>query len=193
MEQFDFRQRPSMPWKNGGGTTRVLEEEGDGDGRLLWRLSLADIDRDGPFSIFPGMHRHHIIVRGAGLTLIAQDLAISAQPFSPVDFDGDTPFHAMLTDGPCQAVNLIFDPNLVAATVRVMTRGTWSTDATQTLILCFGGAATLDIPQSHLAPGQVTIVRGSPRLTATPESQLVCVQLRDLRRRFCTRLSTPRD
>ena len=41
-----------MPWKNGGGqTTELVRNSPDGD--YSWRLSLADIDLNGPFSSFP--------------------------------------------------------------------------------------------------------------------------------------------
>lgn len=169
-----------MPWKNGGGTTRALAEDVDAQGTVLWRLSLADIDRDGPFSVFPGMQRHHVIVRGAGLTLDARDLQITACPFSVVDFGGDTPFQARLTDGPCQAVNLIYDPRHIAASMDVVTHGTWHATGMHSLILCLEGAATLDVPQGQVHAGQATWVRGSARLRATEAAQLVCFQITDL-------------
>ncbi|HYS67048.1 MAG TPA: HutD family protein [Paraburkholderia sp.] len=33
---------PAQAWRNGGGTTRPLAEDAEGD----WRISLADVERD---------------------------------------------------------------------------------------------------------------------------------------------------
>ncbi len=60
-----------QPWANGGGTTRdlALEPRSPGttaDGPAFdWRLSLADIDRDGAFSRLPGVDRVFAPVEGA--------------------------------------------------------------------------------------------------------------------------------
>ncbi|UUZ58495.1 HutD family protein [Nocardioides sp. B-3] len=44
-----------QPWANGGGTTRELLVADDG----ARRISLADIEQDGPFSSFPGRATAH--------------------------------------------------------------------------------------------------------------------------------------
>lgn len=60
-----------QPWANGGGTTRDLALEprppgASADGPAFeWRLSLADIDRDGTFSRLPGIDRVFAPVEGA--------------------------------------------------------------------------------------------------------------------------------
>jgi len=52
----DYREQP---WKNGGGLTREIAVAfaDDASKRVLWRVSLATIDRDGPFSEFRGYDR----------------------------------------------------------------------------------------------------------------------------------------
>jgi len=58
-----------QPWANGGGTTRDLAIAPAGARvpapAFDWRLSLADIDRDGPFSPLPGVDRVFALVEGA--------------------------------------------------------------------------------------------------------------------------------
>ncbi|MBK5332899.1 MAG: HutD family protein, partial [Ilumatobacteraceae bacterium] len=41
-----------MPWANGLGSTSVVARRPDDDG-WVWRISLADVVSDGPFSRLP--------------------------------------------------------------------------------------------------------------------------------------------
>lgn len=66
-----FASLVPVPWKNGGGSTTEIAIEPPG--ALLsdfdWRISLATITQDGPFSIFPGVDRTLALVEGPGLVL----------------------------------------------------------------------------------------------------------------------------
>jgi environmental stress-induced protein Ves len=66
-----FASLAPVPWKNGGGSTTEIAIEPPG--ALLtdfdWRISLATITQDGPFSIFPGVDRTLALVEGPGLVL----------------------------------------------------------------------------------------------------------------------------
>jgi hypothetical protein len=119
-----FRARAVEPvaWKNGGGSTRELAVS-EHDGRMVWRLSLADIDRDGPFSRFPGLTRIHVIVEGRGHVLTGDDQRLEARPLAPLIFAGDAALTCTLVAGPCRAFNVIYDPTQVAAEARVVTDG----------------------------------------------------------------------
>jgi len=48
-----------MPWKNGGGTTTeiAVAPEGASLNDFDWRISMAHVGADGPFSSFPGIDR----------------------------------------------------------------------------------------------------------------------------------------
>ena len=48
-----------MPWKNGGGETVeiAVSPEGAALSEFDWRISMATVATDGPFSIFPGIDR----------------------------------------------------------------------------------------------------------------------------------------
>jgi environmental stress-induced protein Ves len=58
-------------WKNGGGSSTEIAVSPDGAGfaDFDWRVSLATINADGPFSIFDGVDRTLALVDGAGVTL----------------------------------------------------------------------------------------------------------------------------
>ncbi|WP_409186228.1 HutD family protein [Amycolatopsis sp. VS8301801F10] len=46
-----------VPWRNGAGTTRELAADTDPAGEPRWRISVADLLEDAPFSAFPGIDR----------------------------------------------------------------------------------------------------------------------------------------
>ena len=59
----------AMPWRNGKGMTReIARDPADGEA-FRWRLSLADIAQDGPFSAYPGYRRALVLVHGDDLRL----------------------------------------------------------------------------------------------------------------------------
>jgi len=112
----------AVPWKNGGGVTRELAVHNE-DGRMVWRLSLADIAQSGPFSAFPGLARIHCVVEGAGHTLSNGSTRLEARPLEPLCFDGGADLDCRLRDGPCRAFNVIYDPAKVTAEPRILAEG----------------------------------------------------------------------
>jgi environmental stress-induced protein Ves len=110
-----------MPWKNGGGITHeILKEERDG--KLLWRLSIAEVASDGPFSLFPGLSRILTVIEGEGLELTAPDRVLYALPLHPVSFPGDLTITSKRIGGDVRDFNVIFDGNIIGADVTVHDR-----------------------------------------------------------------------
>ena len=97
------------PWKNGGGVTREIGGELKDD-QYIWRLSMADVTRDGAFSIFPGLVRILTVIAGYGMNLEYEDNTLLANPGVPLRFDGDLKILASLNSGPVTNLNLMFDP-----------------------------------------------------------------------------------
>lgn len=108
-----------VPWANGGGTTRELLRADDG----AWRISLADIDRDGPFSPFPGRARLLTVVDGAVLALVVDGVEQVVEPRRPFAFDGDASVTASVPEGPVVALNVIVDAGVVDPFVTVLELG----------------------------------------------------------------------
>ncbi|WP_028661148.1 HutD/Ves family protein [Nocardioides insulae] len=112
-----------QPWANGGGTTRELLSAADG----RWRISLADVDRPGSFSSFPGQDRLLTLVAGEVLVLEvggpdgpAESVVEPARPFA---FSGDDEVAAALPEGPVRALNLIAERgHRLSATVLELSR-----------------------------------------------------------------------
>lgn len=88
---------PSRPWKNGGGTTRdiLVSPPGASLDEFDWRLSLAHVDRDGPFSHFDNVDRTLVLLSGA-MTLHEAGRRIELVRGEPVEFPGERPIEATL-------------------------------------------------------------------------------------------------
>lgn len=134
----DYKQ---MPWKNGGGVTTEIAvsplaaSAADFD----WRISMAIVASDGPFSTFDNIDRTLTILDGNGIELdIERQLVIrltsDAEPFA---FPGDVPTAATLIAGPVTDLN-------------VMTRrGSWTHAVTR---------QTIEKPFLHQMDADVTMI-----------------------------------
>ncbi|GFE14403.1 hypothetical protein Sgleb_24500 [Streptomyces glebosus] len=112
--------RPAMPWSNGGGVTRevAVHPPGAGWDTFAWRVSLADVTRDGPYSPLPGVRRILTVADGAGLELTvdgtARRLTDRCRPFA---FPGGAETGSRLLDGPVVNLNVMLREGRAAATV----------------------------------------------------------------------------
>ena len=66
-----------MPWKNGKGETIEIAvfPEGASVDTFDWRISMAPVASNGPFSVFPGIDRTLSILTGDGMMLSVEDMA----------------------------------------------------------------------------------------------------------------------
>jgi environmental stress-induced protein Ves len=105
--EVSFGEAASMPWRNGGGTTREL---------LAWphrenwnvRVSIAEVTQSGPFSAFPGVMRWFAVLSGDGVTLRTGERAETLRVDSaPVHFEGAASTACELLGGPTQDFNLM--------------------------------------------------------------------------------------
>jgi environmental stress-induced protein Ves len=89
--------------------TREVANGHRADGTMLWRVSLATVDRDGPFSDFTGYKRIIMMLDGAGMTLDfgPHGKAVMDRRFKPVVFDGAWPTLATLFAGPTRDLNVV--------------------------------------------------------------------------------------
>lgn len=111
-----------MPWANGlGNTTELYVHNSRVTGRMLWRISMAGVDADGPFSHFEGYERVLVLLRGEGLTLNHANGTEHrlSRPFELATFPGDIETQATLIDGPILDFNVITDRASFAARVSV--------------------------------------------------------------------------
>lgn len=66
-----YQDCPSTPWKNGGGSTKqLLISPSNADlSNFDYRISIASISSNGPFSSFIGIDRQLVILEGDGVEL----------------------------------------------------------------------------------------------------------------------------
>ncbi|MFD9030797.1 HutD family protein [Streptomyces sp. NPDC059567] len=109
MHRFDVETLTAGQWRNGGGATREIASWPAGSEEFGWRASVADIDRDGPFSAFPGVDRTLTLLAGDGVRLTCPGvfnrlLTRAGEPFA---FSGDHPLAAELPGGACRVLNIM--------------------------------------------------------------------------------------
>jgi len=93
-------------WRNGGGQTHELLTW-PGDGGWSLRISVARIERDGPFSSFPGAERWFTVIDGAGVILQLDEPRRLVPGGAPIRFDGARMPQCRLIDGPTLGLDLM--------------------------------------------------------------------------------------
>ncbi|MET0257435.1 MAG: HutD family protein [Methylobacterium sp.] len=100
-----------MPWKNGGGETIeiAVHPPGAGLSGFDWRISMASVVADGPFSRFEGIDRTLAILAGRGMDLEIDGMGQQSLTAgsAPLAFPADAPTHARLHDGAITDLNVM--------------------------------------------------------------------------------------
>ncbi|MEJ8812291.1 HutD family protein [Variovorax ureilyticus] len=125
MRRFDIASLATTPWKNGGGVTReiVCSPPGAGMDRFDWRVSIATIDRPGPFSAFDGVDRVIMLLDGPGVQLHSGDGRIDHRldvPHVPFAFDGAVPLDCELLGDTSADFNVMSRRERLRADVNVL-------------------------------------------------------------------------
>ncbi|CEP36789.1 MULTISPECIES: HutD/Ves family protein [unclassified Halomonas] len=144
-ERLRFTDLLPVAWQNGGGVTReVARQEGEGESPG-WRVSVAELDREGPFSIIAGVRRHFTVIGEHPVTLVLPDQRAVLVARESFIFEGEAAVNCLLPEGPSRALNLMYNPANWQASVRWLTSGESLRQApnAEALILAFGGQAWL--------------------------------------------------
>jgi uncharacterized protein len=156
----DYRE---TPWKNGGGVTHEIARS-DENGEPDWRISLATIDRDGPFSDFTGYDRTIVPLDGAGFELSFDDgrVAVLDRTGEPFRFAGEKKVQCRLLDGRSRDLN--------AMTLRAR----WQHDVTA--VALSQSATAYDAPAESFLffIGAATVARENATLDLADGSTLAC-------------------
>jgi uncharacterized protein len=115
-----------VPWKNGGGTTAEVAAfpEGSTFETFGWRISMADVEGDGPFSLFPGIDRTLILVEGSGIELEVEGVPYRLDPQVPkLSFAGDDRTVGRLLAEPIRDLNVMTRRNRFSHSARIIEAG----------------------------------------------------------------------
>jgi uncharacterized protein len=173
-----------VPWRNGAGSTREVAidpPDASVDSGFRWRVSMAGVAVDGPFSAFPGVDRSLWLLRGGGLELAMDGQVLRLdQPLQRIDFAGETHVHARLLDGPTDDLNVMVSRGEVRAAAEVQSLDAgddWQRDLTagEHLILALGGS--LAVAGLTLALGDAVRLTGLGRCraVAVTSATFLCV------------------
>lgn len=139
-----------MPWKNGGGETSeiAISPPAATLDALDWRVSMAVVSQDGPFSIFPGVDRTLSILDGAGMDLDFGEgggvHAVTAAS-APLSFGADRPLYARLRGGTITDLNVMTRRDRYRHTVQRLEINSAlqiTSTADQSLVFCERGEVT---------------------------------------------------
>ncbi len=98
-----------QPWKNGLGETIEIaaSPKGATTAEFDWRVSMAKVEADGPFSAFPGIDRTLTVLDGQGIELSVEGFDPATITERPHSFPGDAPTSAKLLDGSITDLNVM--------------------------------------------------------------------------------------
>lgn len=169
------RLRPTdytrMAWKNGLGATTEIYRHDAPDGTMLWRVSIAGVAEDGPFSVFEGYDRHIMTIAGRGMVLEGgPDGPIRVAPtFEPAFFSGDWTITARLLGGAVRDFNLIARRGHVRARLgSIYLTSPWESEPGQAEMLFHVLSGRPNINGQTCEAGDTVILAPGEQLTAVP-------------------------
>jgi uncharacterized protein len=145
-------------WRNGFGWTREILRSPETGDDWDWRLSIAEIERDGPFSSFPGIERELVLLHGHGVRLRFDDSEVRevVPPHGRVRFAGERVVSGELIDGPTHDFNLMWRRDRIDAEL-------WHRPLVGSMVLFVEPGEQWAV---HVLSGQAQASDGSDRATA---------------------------
>ena len=102
-----FGEHRAMPWANGKGTSYEIASDRNESDNWSWRVAIAPVKEDGPFSVLSGIDRELVVIEGNGMVLDVDGENIECLPDQVVRFSGDSTTFARLIDGPVTDLGLM--------------------------------------------------------------------------------------
>jgi environmental stress-induced protein Ves len=104
--------------ERGGVTTEIYVSSPFG--AFDWRVSIATVNAEGPFSAFTGYERHIMTLSGGGMVLDIEGRGkFTLEPLRPFSFSGDAKVHGSLLQGAVMDFNLMVRRDFGSGTLRV--------------------------------------------------------------------------
>ena len=137
-----------MPWANGRGTSYEIASDRSDAGEWTWRLAMAPVNEDGPFSRIECVNRFLAVVEGAGMLLSVDRKKLQCKPMQVVRFRGDAITEAALTDGPITDINLMIRRKEAEGEMAVVSDSGLLNEAS--IIVALGGSAQVKCGDSTI-------------------------------------------
>lgn len=196
MQTILLADLPAQPWRNGAGVTRLIasgradpnatNSMADGDA-FDWRISLADIREDGPFSVFPGIDRCAVLLGDGRIMLTSATDASYLRPLQPMSFAGEKQLHARcdLNTSMPRILNLMVRRDSMRSGVCVLDAAQQLPAAALLFVLVASGQWDFvpadQSPSTHLGVGVAgmvhALVAGATLKPCAPGSEAVIVVL----------------
>jgi environmental stress-induced protein Ves len=162
-----------MPWANGCGTSFEIASDRSDAGEWTWRLAMAPVNEDGPFSRIECVNRFVAVVEGAGMLLSVDRKKLQCRPMQVVQFRGDAMTDATLTDGAITDINLMIRRKEADGEMAIFSEAGPLNGAS--IVVAIGGSAQVQYGESmiDLEPHDSILECGSETISLT--SGTVCV------------------
>lgn len=174
-------QARRVRWRNDGGWTREIAAgratspttvAPDAVGAQWdWRISVAEIEQDGPFSPFPGIDRCLVLLEGPGMALdFATGVRERIVPARPrIDFAGEDDIQCHLLEGPTRDFNAMWRRSVLSAHVeQASVEGSMGTEMDED-----GVAVVVHVLAGRIEAAGQGLGAGDTLVVASPHSEPV--------------------
>ncbi|EJC71216.1 hypothetical protein Rleg5DRAFT_7064 [Rhizobium leguminosarum bv. viciae WSM1455] len=172
-----------MPWKNGKGeTVEIAVFPPDASiNDFDWRISMATVAEDGPFSIFPGIDRTLAILDGNGMVLDVEGSSpvLLTTASDPLAFPADIPVAARREHGAITDLNVMTRRDGLAHTlIRIDVDGskTVRLSPSTCLLICHRGTLSFrrDGETGALAAGDALLIKATAATALKIDGEARC-------------------
>lgn len=180
-----------MPWKNGMGVTWELARKDLADASgFLWRISIASVTADGPFSLYPGYGRIISTLEGEGMVLTADGRpSREIRRFDLFAFSGSDRMHCALINGPIRDFNVIHRPDLCRVRARWLRADPLARVMSSASTIFFYAADAVSLsPGAPVAAGSAFLIENEARKALdwtvangheVPNAAFCCVEIEE--------------
>ena len=157
-----------MPWANGRGTSFEVARRGETE--WVWRVAIAPVIEDGPFSSLPGVDRQLVVMDESALDVTVDGVTTRVGQGEVLSFAGESVVSAKVPQGPTRDCGVMVRRGSASGSVVVASAGAHE----GRIFVAIRGS----VVESHgemvaLEPGDAVIVE--ERSSFVVQSGLVCV------------------
>lgn len=174
-----------MPWQNGGGITHEVARapEAAESSEFTWRISMAELAGDGPFSALPGVDRIIALIDGQWMALTVDGERQVLQREQPLSFSGDSRVTCEVP-GASRDLNVMTRRGRATATLEMLPptdgRRVEPGGADLVVLVCVTGAVHVgtDTDRADLETYDVALCTGAAPVTVSGPGSVAAARIR---------------